>query len=83
MQENVLVVNDRAARAIGRRLAPNDFIVMGNPPPVSEALERVDALQPRLVLMGVDEGEGNGEPEAARAIRERRSVPTVFFSLPD
>lgn len=79
MKNGVLVLDETAARNLGRRLEGDEFIVLGKAIPASEALERVDALEPKIVLMAVNRDDATDEPEAARAIRERRSVPTVFF----
>lgn len=79
MKNGMLVLDEMAARRIGRQLGGHEFLVFGEPIAPSEALERVDALKPKLVLMALDREDTRGEPEAARAIRERCSVPTVFF----
>lgn len=79
MKDRVLVLDEVAARSIGRQLEGDEFIVFGEPITASEALERVDALKPKIVLMAVQRDDADGEPAAARAVRERCSVPTVFF----
>jgi PAS domain S-box-containing protein/putative nucleotidyltransferase with HDIG domain len=78
----ILVVEDEAVLALDvrERLGRLGYVVAGVAASGEQALERVEALVPDLILMDIVLGGGMDGIEAANRIRERFGLPVVFLT---
>lgn len=82
MKERILIVDDKTmtGREISSKLSRHDYEVVGQAKGASQALVRVEELDPDLVLMDLELEDELDGLEAAARIEESFSVPIVLMT---